>query len=76
MEEVRTVFTPGQLHILEMLKYCKTDESVQELRKVLADYYAQKVQEEADKLWDEGVLNAEVIEKLSSAHLRTPYIHG
>ena len=76
MEAVRTIFTPGQLHILEMLKYCKTDESVQELQKVLADYYAQKVQEEADKLWDEGILNAEAIEKLSSTHLRTPYIHG
>lgn len=75
METVRTVFTPGQLHILEMLKYCKTDDAVQELQDVLADYYARKVQEEADKLWDEGVLNAEAIEKLSSSHLRTPYIH-
>ena len=35
-----------------------------------------KVQEEADKLWNEGVLGADAIEKLSSAHLRTPYIHG
>ena len=76
MEAVRTVFTPGQLHILEMLKYCRTDAALQELQQVLADYYASKVQEEADKLWDEGVLNSEAIENLSSAHLRTPYIHG
>lgn len=76
MEAIRTVFTPGQLHILEMLKYCNTESAVQELRQVLADYYARKVQEEADKLWDQGVLNAEAIEKLSSTHLRTPYIHG
>ena len=76
MEAVRTIFTPGQLHILEMLKYCTTESAVQELQQVLADYYARKVQEEADKLWDQGILNAEAIEKLSSAHLRTPYIHG
>lgn len=73
MDAVKTTFTPGQMHILEMLRFCKTEAAVQELQEVLANYYAHKAQEEADRLWDEGVLNAEAIEKLSSMHLRTPY---
>jgi len=42
-------------------------------QRVLADYYAKKTQEEADRLWDEGVLGAEAIEELGKMHLRTPY---
>lgn len=35
-----------------------------DLKKVLADFYAKQVQEEADCLWDEGTLNGEAIEKI------------
>ena len=39
----------------------------------LADFYANQVQQEADRLWDEGSLNAEAIERVLKEHLRTPY---
>ena len=35
-----------------------TSESLDDLKQVLADYYAAKVQQEADRLWDEGILDA------------------
>lgn len=76
MESRRTAFSPAQLHILEMMSYFKTESAVQELQKVLSDYYAKKVQEEADRLWDEGILNADAIETIGESHLRTPYIHA
>ena len=44
-----------------------------ELKDVLADFYAKQVQKEADRLWNEGTLNAESIEKILDEHLRTPY---
>lgn len=69
----RTTLNAMQLHILEMLSYCQTEQAVAELKSVLADYYAKKVQEEADRLWDEGVLNAEAIERIGQEHWRTPY---
>lgn len=34
---------------------------------------SRKVQAEADKLWDEGVLGEEKIDELLNEHLRTPY---
>ena len=76
MEAKKTIFTSAQLHILEMMKYFKTDSAILELQEVIASHYARKVQEEADRLWDEGVLDAEAIEKLDQEHLRTPYIHS
>ena len=58
-----------------MMQHFKTESAVLELQEVLADFYARKVQEEADRLWDEGNLDAEAIEELGKTHLRTPYIH-
>ena len=44
-----------------------------ELKEVLAEFYAKQVQEEADRLWDEGTLNGEAIERILDEHWRTPY---
>ena len=72
MQTNRTVFNPVQLHILEMFNYCKTDESMEELKNVLSDYYAHKVQKEADRLWDSGELNGEAIERILEEHWTMP----
>ena len=44
-----------------------------DLKDCLAEFYAKQVQNEADRLWDEGSLNAEAIEKILDEHWRTPY---
>jgi len=71
--EGKNVFNPIQLHLLEMFNYCKSEESISELKNVLADFYAKQVQEEADRLWKEGSLNGEAIDKILNEHWRTPY---
>ncbi len=72
MHNSRAVFNPVQLHILEMFNYCKTDESMEELKNVLSDFYAQKVQKEADRLWNSGELDGESIEKILKEHWTMP----
>lgn len=69
---VRTM-NPVQLHLLEMFSYCGSEQTVSELKDVLADFYAKKVQKEADRLWDEGILDGEAIEQILQEHWRTPY---
>ena len=64
---------PVQLHLLEMFSYCGSEQTVAEMKNVLADFYAKKVQEEADRLCDEGTLNGEAIERILNEHWRTPY---
>ena len=38
----------------------------------LSDFYAQKVQKEADRLWDSGQLNGEAIERIFDEHWTMP----
>ena len=46
---------------------------VKELNDVVCEYYARKVDEEMDQLWDEGKWSQEKIDKVLNEHLRTPY---
>ena len=73
MDTVKPTFNSVQLHILEMFNYCNSERAISDLKEVLADFYAKQVQAEADRLWDEGVLNGDAIEKLLDEHWRTPY---
>lgn len=66
----------GQLHILEMLNRCETEESLDKLKKILFDYYAKAAEDEANRLWDEGLVDSNKIEEWGNEHLRTQYIHA
>jgi len=67
MEKEKTTLNQAQIHILEMLNYCP-EESVSELKEALSDYYAQRVQTEADKMWESGELNNEAIDRILNEH--------
>ena len=70
-----TTFNLGQLHILEMLNRCNTEESLKALKKALFDFYSHEVDAEADHLWESGVISSEKIDEWGRQHMRTPYIH-
>lgn len=69
----QTVFNPAQMKILQMMSYIKTDEEWEEIQKVLSDYFAKKVDQEMDKLWEQGIINEKTIEQWGKEHMRTPY---
>ena len=71
-----TTLSIGQLHILEMMNRCKTEESLRQLKKLLFDFYAKEAVTEADRLWEAGVINEDKIEEWGHEHMRTPYIHA
>ena len=62
-----------QLHLLEMFNYSDSPQMMSDLQDVLANFYAQQVQREADRLWEEGSLNSAAIEEILNEHWRTPY---
>ena len=66
----------GQLHILEMMNRCRTDESLKMLKKVLFEFYTKEAEAEAQRLWDAGVISEEKIEQWGKEHMRTPYVHA
>lgn len=63
----------AQMDFLRLLGHFKTEEQVNELRQVVCDYYASKIDEEIDKLWESGEWDEKKLEELRDAHLRTPY---
>jgi hypothetical protein len=71
-----TGLTVGQLHILEMMNRCKTEESLKQLKKVLLDFYVKEAEKEAERLWNVGVISEEKIQQWGKEHLRTPYVHA
>lgn len=70
-----TVFNPMQLQLLRMFSYVKTDSQLLEIKKVLSDYFFNKVEEGMDALWNSGEWSQEKNEAVMKEHLRTPYLH-
>ena len=54
----------AQMSILRLLESMKSVEEVNELRQVICDYYARRVDDEMDRLWEEGILNQEKLDEL------------
>ena len=52
-----TVFNPVQIHLLKMFQRKKSEADLLEVKKVLSDYYAKKLNDHLNKLWDEGILD-------------------
>ena len=70
-----TVFKPMQVQLLRMLSYVRSDSQMHEIKKVLSDYFFNKVEEGMDALWESGEWSEEKNEAIMKEHLRTPYIH-
>ncbi len=69
----RTVFNEAQLHMLEMASHIKTTRGLEELKDQLAAYYARRIDEDMEQLWQSGAWNEQKLEELKEAHYRTPY---
>ena len=63
----------AQMDFLRLLAHFTKEEDVKELNDIVCAYYARKVDEEMDRLWDEGKWSEEKIEEILHEHLRTPY---
>lgn len=72
-QPLRTPFTPFQMQMLKLTERIKSQEEMDDIRRLVAKYFADKAQAEVDRLWDLGVINEEVIEQWKHEHMRTPY---
>lgn len=66
-------FTPFQIEMLELVSRVTSEAEMQDIRRMLGQYFAKRAEDAIDRLWDEGVLNDSVIEEWKSEHMRTPY---
>ena len=68
-----TVLNDAQLELLKMMSVFNTPEAVTDLKQAISNYFAQKTEEEINKLWEDGTLTEEKIESFRSLHERTTY---
>ena len=66
-----TVFNPVQQHLLKMFAYDGSEERLLEVKKVLTQYFSQKLEKRLDDLWDAGILDQNWLDELRRMHLRT-----
>ena len=64
-----TVFNPIQLHLLRMFERNKSEEDLRELQTVIGDYYAKKLNDHLNKLWDEGILDQKRLDEINEMDL-------
>lgn len=68
-----TVLNQAQLDVLRMMSYIQSPESLQDLKNVIANYFAKKAEDSIKKMWVTGELNDEKFESFKTLHERTPY---
>lgn len=66
-------FTPFQIEMLELASRVSSEAEMQDIRRMLGQYFAKRAEDAIDRLWDKGVLNDNVMEEWKSEHMRTPY---
>ena len=68
-----TVLNEAQLELLRMVSVFNTPEAVTDLKQAISNYFAQKAEEEIDRLWEDGTLTEAKVEGFRSLHERTAY---
>ena len=68
-----TPFTPFQIEMLELISRVKSEREMNDIRQMLGRFFAKRAEDAIDRLWDEGVINEDVIDGWKNEHMRTPY---
>ena len=63
----------SQMMILESFAGARDEQEVNDLMDMLRGFYAQRLEKEMQRLWDDGTLDDNKLEQLRGEHLRTPF---
>ena len=71
--EQHNVFNQAQYEIINALSCLDNEEDIVALKTVIVQFLNSRLQNELDRLWDDGTITPEVIEQWGKEHMRTPY---
>ena len=70
MESVQpTVFNPAQLYLLDVFSRIKSEEELNDIKQLVSDYYAKKLDANLNQLWNEGVLDQKRLDEINGMDL-------
>ena len=72
MEQTMKI-NPAQYELLNVLSCIDRAEDVAALKSVIVQFLNTRLQNEIDRLWDEGTLTKGTVEQWKTEHMRTPY---
>lgn len=64
-----TQMTPTQIHLLKLFSFDRSERRALEIKEVLMRYFQSQLDVEADRLWDEGILDQERLDQLRGEDL-------
>lgn len=64
----------AQKMMLNLISRVQDETELQEIKKLISDYFANKAQKEIDALWESGALNQSKLDSICQQHNRTAYI--
>ena len=64
-----TVLNPTQMHLLKLFSFNNSEEYAREIQTVLTRHFQAQLDVEADRLWDEGILNQERLDAIRQEDL-------
>jgi hypothetical protein len=62
-----------QLELVKLFSFEVSEDQLKELKQILVDYFASKITEDMDRLFEENNWDESKIEEWSSEHMRTKY---
>ena len=71
--EQQTKISPAQYELLNILSCVDKEEDVKALKSVIVQFLNSRLQNEMEKLWENGTLTEEKVLAWRHEHLRTPY---
>ena len=66
-------FTPAQYEIVNLMSCLDGESDIAALKSVLVRFLDARIQNELDRLYEDGTLSDSRMKELASTHLRTPY---
>ena len=64
-----TALTPTQMHLLKLFAFNNSEDYAREIQSVLTRHFQSKLDEEADRLGEEGILNQEKLDEIRRTDL-------
>ncbi len=71
MTKQQTKLTNLQLELLKIFSFNLPEEQLLEIKQLLVQYFAQKVDDEMDRLWEERGWTAETMREWANEHMRS-----
>ena len=66
-----TVFNDAQLYLLDVFSDIKTDKELLEIKKLISDYYAKKLDTALDDMWQSGELDQKRLDEINELDLHS-----